>query len=374
MADLKIVHQNPAALKPRATNPRTHTEKQIRQIADSIRQFGFTNPVLVDGNDRVIAGHGRVEAAKRRGLKSVPTIRLEDMTEAEIRAYVIADNRLAETAGWDREVLALELQYLAELDLDFDVTITGFEVPEIDLLIGELGAAATEPNEPDPADDIPELDETAAATNRQGDLWIIGKHRLICGDATDPSTYARLLGDEPAQMVFTDPPYNVPIDGHVCGLGSVKHREFAMASGEMSEADFTSFLSTVFTNLARHTVDGAIHYICMDWRHAGEVIAAGKAAYRELKNLCVWAKTNGGCCQSNANWSPKSASSGLSGRKQTPFGQSGRSVLLEDIAAVELAVLVEMIVDRGVSGSELLQGLDVPEPRHRSFSSSKRLV
>jgi DNA modification methylase len=294
MADLKIIHQNPAALKPRATNPRTHTEKQIRQIADSIRQFGFTNPVLVDGNDRVIAGHGRVEAAKRRGLKSVPTIRLEDMTEAEIRAYVIADNRLAETAGWDREVLALELQYLAELDLDFDVTITGFEVPEIDLLIGELGAAATEPNEPDPADDIPELDETAAATNRQGDLWIIGKHRLICGDATDPSTYARLLGDEPAQMVFTDPPYNVPIDGHVCGLGSVKHREFAMASGEMSEADFTSFLSTVFTNLAGHAVDGAIHYICMDWRHAGEVIAASKAAYSGLKNLCVWAKTNGG--------------------------------------------------------------------------------
>ena len=158
MAGLKIVHQNPAALKPRATNPRTHTEKQIRQIADSIRQFGFTNPVLVDGNDRVIAGHGRLEAAKRCGLKSVPTIRLEDMTEAEIRAYVIADNRLAETAGWDREVLALELQYLAELDLDFDVTITGFEMPEIDLLIGELGAAASDSNGPDPADDIPEVD------------------------------------------------------------------------------------------------------------------------------------------------------------------------------------------------------------------------
>jgi hypothetical protein len=294
LAELKIVHQHPAALTPRSSNPRTHSEKQLRQIADSIRTFGFTNPILVDQDNGIVAGHGRVEAAKRLKLESVPTIRLEDMTEAEIRAYVIADNRLAENAGWDRELLAIELQYLCELDLDFDVTITGFEMPEIDVLFGELQAAGSDPDEHDPADEVPDVDESVPAVTRPGDLWLVGKHRLICGDATHPAVYTGLLGDDRAQMVFTDPPYNVPIDGHVCGLGSVKHREFAMAAGEMSEAEFTRFLATVFGNLAARAADGAIHYICMDWRHLGEVLAAGQGAYNELKNLCVWAKTNGG--------------------------------------------------------------------------------
>ena len=280
----------PGCAAARTTNPRTHSKKQIRQIADSIEQFGFTNPVLIDRNGGIIAGHGRVEAATLLGLESVPTIRLDDLTEAEIRAYVIADNRLAELAGWDRGLLALELQGLAELDLDFDLAITGFETPEIDILIGELDAAE---EEDDPADEVPELGDGPPVT-RPGDLWLIGKHRLLCGDAMDPGAYARLLDDAQAQMVFTDPPYNVAIDGHVCGLGKVKHREFAMAAGEMSQDQFTSFLATAFRNLASHSSDGAIHFICMDWRHIGEVIAAGDQAYTELKNLCVWAKTNGG--------------------------------------------------------------------------------
>jgi DNA modification methylase len=294
VAELKILNQHPAALRPRPTNPRTHSEKQLRQIADSIQTFGFTNPILVDRDNGIVAGHGRVEAAKRLKLESVPTIRLEDMTEAEIRAYVIADNRLAENAGWDRELLAIELHYLCELDLDFDVTITGFEMPEIDVLFGELRAAASEHDEHDPGDEVPAVDDLGPAVTRPGDLWLVGKHRLICGDATDPEIYARLLDGGRAQMVFTDPPYNVPIDGHVCGLGSVTHREFAMAAGEMSEAEFTGFLATIFGNLAAHAADGAIHYICMDWRHLGEVLAAAKGAFSELKNLCVWAKTNGG--------------------------------------------------------------------------------
>jgi DNA modification methylase len=221
------------------------------------------------------------------GLETVPTIRLEDLTEAEIRAYVIADNKLAENAGWNHELLAIELQGLIELDID--VTITGFEMPEIDILIGELDADEDD----DPADDIPEADRGPPVT-RLGDIWCIGKHRLICGDATDPATYARLLDGAKAQMVFTDPPYNVAVDGHVCGLGKVKHREFAMASGEMREDQFTAFLAAAFRNLANNSADGAIHFICMDWRHIGEVIAAGRDAYTELKNLCVWAKTNGG--------------------------------------------------------------------------------
>ena len=289
MDSLKITYQSPAALRPRATNPRTHSKKQIRQIADSIERLGFNNPILVDRDGGIVAGHGRIEAAKLLGIEKVPTIRLEDLTEAEVRAYVIADNRLAELADWDRELLAIELQELIGLDIDLDVTITGFEPPEIDILIGELDAD----EEDDPADEVPEVSDGPPIT-RPGDIWCIGKHRLICGDATDPDIYARLLDGAEAQMIFADPPYNVAIDGHVSGLGKVKHREFAMASGEMSEAQFTGFLTTVFSNLAEVSVDGAIHFVCIDWRHIGEVIAAGKDAYAELKNLCVWAKSNGG--------------------------------------------------------------------------------
>ncbi len=286
---LAVVERPIADLHDNPRNARTHTPSQIRQIADSIKTFGFTNPILIDEVDTVIAGHGRLAAARLLGFEQIPTIRLNDMSETQIRAYVIADNRLAENAGWDRELLAIEFQYLSELDLDFDATVTGFEIPEIDILIGEL---SDEP-EADPADEVPEP-ATGPAVTRPGDLWLIGKHRLLCGDATDPESYARLLDGAAAQMVFTDPPYNVPIDGHVCGLGRVKHREFAMATGEMSEAEFTEFLGQVFSNLVQVSGDGAIHFVCMDWRHVGEVIAAGKRCYSQLKNLCVWAKSNGG--------------------------------------------------------------------------------
>jgi DNA modification methylase len=217
----------------------------------------------------------------------VPCLRLEHLDEAHKRAYILADNKLAEKAGWDRDILAIELQHLTSLDLDFEVTTTGFEMAEIDLLL--VGSES----KPDPADTVPAVAAGPPVT-RLCDLWHIGRHRLLCGDATDPNAYARLLGDETAQMAFTDPPYNVPIDGHVCGLGNTRHREFAMASGEMSEAEFTRFLEAVFSNLARHAADGAVHFVCMDWRHMGEVLAAGRAAYTELKNLCVWVKTNGG--------------------------------------------------------------------------------
>ena len=289
MDRLKICYQSPAALRPRATNPRTHTKRQIRQIADSIERFGFTNPVLIDRAGGIVAGHGRVEAAKLLGIEKVPTIRLDDLTEAEVRAYVIADNRLAELAGWDREMLGNEFQGLLELDIELDLTITGFEMPDIDIMIGEIDSAEDD----DPADGVPAVNDGRPVT-RTGDIWCIGNHRLICGDATDPTVCARLLDWAEAQMVFTDPPYNVPVAGHVSGLGKVKHREFAMASGEMSRDEFTTFLETVFRNLAGCSADGAIHFVCMDWRHMGEVITAGTGAYTELKNLCVWAKTNGG--------------------------------------------------------------------------------
>jgi DNA modification methylase len=278
-----------SSLRPYSRNARTHSAKQIAQIAASIRTFGFNNPILIDKDGVIIAGHGRVAAAKTLGHETVPVIRLEHMSEAQKRAYILADNKLAEKAGWDTEILAIELQNLMEFDLDFDVSITGFDMPEIDVLIAGLDA---KPSKPDPADAVPEVADRAVT--RLGDVWQIGPHRLICGDSLNPETYERLLDGEKAQMIFTDPPYNVPIEGHVSGLGKVQHREFAMASGEMTVAEFTGFLKVVFENLAAASTAGSIHFVAMDWRHMAEVLAAGQDAYSELKNLCIWAKTNGG--------------------------------------------------------------------------------
>lgn len=283
-----VTYTNPADLKLRANNPRTHSKRQIEQIAVSIKTFGFVNPVLIDGEERIIAGHGRVEAAKLIGMSDVPVIRVDHLTPAQIRAYVIADNKLAENAGWDRELLALELRELS-VELNFDVTITGFETAEIDLLIQDL-----DQHKPDEADQVPELDRTAPAISRPGDLWCIGNHRLLCGDALNKGDYAKLLGSTKAQMVFSDPPYNVAIAGNVSGLGKTKHREFAMASGEMNPDEFTKFLETACSRLVEFSTDGSIHFICMDWRHLGELLDAGINTYSELKNLCVWCKTNGG--------------------------------------------------------------------------------
>ena len=286
---LHITYRKPEELAPRPGNPRTHTPKQIAKIARSIEAFGFTNPVLVDSAGGVIAGHGRLAAAKKLGLKQVPSICLAELSEAEVRAYVIADNRLAEEAGWDRDLLAIEFAWLDKLNLDFDLSLTGFELPEIDIVLQEAAGAG----QADAAEEVP-LPSEGPAVTLPGDIWEIGCHRLICGSALDADTYTALMAGQAAAAAFTDPPYNVPIDGHVCGSGKVRHREFAMASGEMSAEAFTGFLATAFRHLAAASRDGAIHFHCMDWRHMTEMLAAGQGVYSELKNLCVWAKTNGG--------------------------------------------------------------------------------
>lgn len=280
-----------SALKPHADNPRTHSPKQIRQIADSIRQFGFVSPVLVDSDGQVIAGHGRLEAAKLLGMVHVPAICVDQMTEAQKRAYRIADNKLAENADWDSERLARELQCIWALESDFDLTITGFDTAEIDLMF-EAGPG-TGSND-DAANDVSQLDRSKPTVTREGDLWLLGGHRLFCADAAKADSFTSLLNGKQAQMVFTDPPYNVPINGHVSGLGKVKHREFAMASGEMSEARFIAFLRTILSYLSDHSVDGSIHFVCMDWRHCFELLCAARSVYAETKNLCVWNKDNGG--------------------------------------------------------------------------------
>lgn len=285
---LKIVNRDPGKLIAYDGNARTHSDKQIAQIAASIRTFGFLNPVLIGSDGIVIAGHGRVAAAMQLGLGEVPTIELAHLSDAERRAYVIADNRLAELAGWDRDILTIELQSLADMELDFELEITRFETAELDLLLdGDFG------DDDDPGDVVPETLEAAPAT-RLGDVWLLGDHRLICGDAQLSETYAILMQDDQARMVFTDPPYNVKISGHVCGSGAIQHREFAMASGEMDQAGFTRFLAKALTGMRNVSVDGAIHFVCMDWRHIGELQSAGDGIYSELKNLIVWKKSNGG--------------------------------------------------------------------------------
>jgi DNA modification methylase len=285
---LTIKYEDPRKLAPRANNPRTHTPRQIKQIAASIREFGFINPVLIDGAHGIVAGHARVAAAVSIGMTDVPTVRVDHLNPTQIRAYVIADNRLAEKAGWDPSLLALELQELS-LELNLDVTVTGFEMAEIDLVVGEVSH-----DDADEADVIPEIDRSLPAVSRPHDRWQIGNHFLSCGDALEPVTYERLLDGKRAQLVFTDPPYNVHIAGNVSRSGKARHREFAMASGEMTEREFTNFLRRALMNLADFSLDGSIHFVCMDWRHIRELADAADDVYTELKNICVWSKSNAG--------------------------------------------------------------------------------
>jgi DNA modification methylase len=275
-------------LIPAPRNARTHSAGQINQIAKSIQRFNFTNPVLIDGDLRIIAGHGRVAAAQELGMTEVPCVRLGNMSEADRRAYMLADNKLALNAGWDVEILASELQGL--MDFEYELELTGFDLPEIDLVLNEVDQSSLELDQPVDYYSQPE----AQAVTCEGDIWAVGRHVLSCGDAKAPGVIEALMAGRKADMVFTDPPYNVRIAGHVSGLGRTQHREFVEASGEMSPAEFTGFLSQTLAVAANACRDGAIAFVCMDWRHLGEVISAGQGVFSELKNLCVWAKTNAG--------------------------------------------------------------------------------
>ncbi len=274
-------------LKPYGKNARTHSPRQIKQIARSIEHFGFVNPILVDRNRRIICGHGRVAGARLLGLKEVPAITIEHLSEAQLRAYIVADNRLAEKAGWDKDTLAIELQGLA--DLEFDLELTGFEIPEIEVILD-----AADPAPSDVEDEkLPDLAPHSVIT-KANDLWILGNHRLFCGDARRNESFTTLLSKETADLVFVDPPYNVKIRGHVSGKGRIKHREFVQASGDKTSAQFAKFLEDSLNLLADYSPDGSIHFVCSDWRHLDEMLTAGRRVYRELKNLVVWTKTNAG--------------------------------------------------------------------------------
>jgi DNA modification methylase len=275
-------------IKLNRRNSRTHSAKQIRQIANSIVAFGFTNPLLVTEDGTLIAGEGRYKAAQLLGLAKVPVIVLAGLSPARRRALAIADNKLAENAGWDRERLAIEIPELAGLleTEGLDVSILGFEAVEIDQLLTDFEEDAA-----DPQDSIDSKWWTGGVVSKRGDLWVLGPHKLLCGDARSAADIARLMAHCRADMAFLDPPYNVRIGG-VVGRGKTKHPEFAMASGEMSSPAFVRFLSTVSDAAAAVSRNGAVHFVCMDWRHIGELLAAARGVYGAVLNLVVWEKSN----------------------------------------------------------------------------------
>ena len=277
---LTIIYHRIDELKPDPANPRCHSKRQVQQIGNSISAFGFNVPILIDRDNNVIAGHGRLLACGELGITEVPTLCLDHLTPAQARAFMIADNRLTEIGTWDDRLLAQQFKELSLLGLDFNIEVTGFEMGEIDLRIASLEELSE--TDADPADVLPEV-PAGPPLSKLGDAWVLGRHRVLCGDALDAAAFTTLMGEERAAMVFVDPPYNQPVDGHASGLGAIHHRPFPMASGEMDQAGFTAFLGQACRNLAAFSTSGSIHYICMDWRHLEELLAAGRDAYGELK-------------------------------------------------------------------------------------------
>ena len=268
-----------------ARSPRKHPEKQIMMLARNVDTFGFLVPCLIDEKRRLLSGTARVLAAQRLGMPLIPVIPVSHLSEAEKRGFIVADNKLSEQSVWDPDVLRQELQFFSDLDIDFDFSVIGFETAEVDAFLcdtvnddGLAGGAITGHQ---PVTSI-------------GDLWLADPHRILCGDALVHASYEGVLRGERAQLVVSDPPYNVQVRGHVGGRGRIVHREFEMAAGEMTPDQFTDFLSTVMSNLTCHSQDGSLHYIWMDWRHCREILAAGMPIFGELKNICDWCKSNAG--------------------------------------------------------------------------------
>ncbi|HBR69919.1 MAG TPA: DNA methylase N-4 [Rhodospirillaceae bacterium] len=285
----QITVRAPAELKPWEGNPRIHNEKQLVALAASIKKLGFRVPIITNEEGVVLAGHGRLEVAKRLGLAEVPTIVATGMSKTEQRAFVLSDNKLAQLSQWDKPLLLNEVQLL--LDDGFHIEMTGFSTAEVDLMIdGEIDPEVVSHEDLHPEDMAKE-----PVVARRGDIWCLDQHRLYCGDATEMSSYGELMQKgELAQMCLTDPPYNVKVNGHVCGSGKTKHEEFAMASGEMSSGEFTDFLAGSCANIASYCQEGAIVFCFMDWRHMREMLDAGEKVFGKPRQLCVWSKDNAG--------------------------------------------------------------------------------
>lgn len=285
----QIEHIPIELVRPYPLNARTHDERNISVIMASMRQFKFRNPILIDADNMVVAGHGRLEAAKRLGMKAIPALRITDLTSDELRAYRIADNRSAELAGWDDQIIAIELQHLSKIDVAFSVELTGFSHAEVDVRI-DNAATSVNGDGDEAADEIPELQELPIS--RPGDLFVMGPHRLLCGSALDSSCYERLLNDEKAILICQDPPWNIAVKD-ISGSGSKKHREFIMASGEMTDSEFRNFILTELQCNLAFAAPGAVFQVFIDWRGVEKVITAGVSLGLEHFGICIWNKGHG---------------------------------------------------------------------------------
>lgn len=282
--DLTISPKPLAELKPPlGRDTRRHTPAQIQKIMDCLKTYGVVMPIVIGPDDRVIDGWALVLAARQLGWRKFPIVCISDLSETQRRALRIASNKIAEYASWNDPELKLEIDEI--LTIDSNLTL-GFEVGELDAMLDDGGL--------DQEDELPPAVEQTVLHCQVGDQFTLSNHMIRCGDALDPESFAKLLGSEQAGMIFTDPPYNVPIDGHVTRSKPANGHDFPMAKGELSAAEFRAFLETALGHMAKFSRDGAIHYVCMDWRHAPELLAAGAAVFSELKNICVWNKSNAG--------------------------------------------------------------------------------
>jgi DNA methylase len=268
--------------KPLGRETRKHPPAQVRKLAASLERFGFVLPILIDAQGRVVAGWGLVLAARQLGLNEVPAVSLTDLSDADLRMLRLALNRIADDGAWDREALALEFSEILDLAPQIELESSGFEMGEIEVLRDGSGV--------DQEDELPPIDPEATPVTRPGDLWVLGEHYLLCGDALRDESYARVMGTEIAEMMFTDPPFDLPVESHGSGSGAIEHTDVAVASGQLSPPAYQIFLRTALGHAASHSINGAIHYVCMDWRHQCELMAAGDEVYGELLNLCVWNK------------------------------------------------------------------------------------
>lgn len=282
MDEIVFGHSEVRALKPYKGNARSHPDRQIKQIAASISANGFVSPILINPQGVIIAGHGRLLAAKKLGIDRVPTITVSGLSEAQERALRLADNKIAQNAVWDVDLVRVELAAIDASGLNLE--LTGFSVGELDT----IAAATIDPDD----DHVPAV--PADPVSQAGDIWVCGESRVGCGDLLDSVSLVALMRSEKADAAITDPPFNQKIVGHVGGKGRIKHNEFAYASGEMSADEFTGFLRAGLGAAAAVSKEGAVHFVFMDHHHVEELGAAARAVYGARLNICVWSKSNPG--------------------------------------------------------------------------------
>ena len=273
-------------LKPAARRIRSHGASKRRSVEASIREWGILDPVTINSEGVIVDGHLRVDIARKLGFRTVPAIRISHLSDAELRAYALAANRLPATANYDLNELRIELEEIRADGPALDLTLTGFSIGEIDRIEGRYLAGLYDDLDED------EVQFEGSPIAQLGDVYALGNHRLVCGDSLLPSVIEHLMGGELAACCFTDPPYNVKINGHVSG--SKRHTEFEYGSGEMSRAEFEAFLETALSNVTTHLHDGAIAFVCMDHAHIGELVSVGDRVFDARLNICVWDKQSGG--------------------------------------------------------------------------------